>query len=260
MNAQDASPLRLDRLYRIAASLLTAAGVKPERASALAWHRLWFDAAGLPDHGLALVPLLLDQIARGEVEPRAEGKVLHERGATAVFDGKNGPSTLALARAAEIAVEKAREFGTGLVHVRGIAPTTSAAPVVSDIAIGPMVGTAVGPEGAWTVAIPASMTQPLLHDALFGEAKAGPTFAPWSPFTLDGEWAVQATSVKAIEPLESLHARVARCLAASGDGRFSHEKLESGRRAAHEQGLTIEPTLIDLLRGHSERLGVPIAF
>src|SRR4051794_28449442 len=103
VKAKETPRFRLDALRRAASSLAASCGVKPERAAALATQLLWFDAAGAPQFGLARLPDLLDRIGRGEVDPKAEGKVGPERAATAVVDGQNGIPALILSRAAGVA-------------------------------------------------------------------------------------------------------------------------------------------------------------
>ncbi|MDB5351359.1 MAG: malate/lactate dehydrogenase [Planctomycetota bacterium] len=253
--------LRLDALRRFAAMLIAASGARPERAAALATHLLWFEAAGAPDHGIARLPDLLDQIARGQIDPKAEGKVGPERAATAVLDGHNGVPESILARAAAIASEKAREYGSGLVRVKGIGAAGPAAPIVADIAIGPMIAMALGPDGAWSVALPAPEGPPLLADSALGsdhEALAG--LVPWTPLTAHGEWIVQALSVIALEPLAGFHERVTEAAKAASNSVLRPEMLEAVRRDAREHGVELSEATQSSLREWARRLGVEDVF
>ena len=135
-----ATRYRLDDLRRLATSLARGPGRRPARASSLATHLLWFDAAGASSHGIATLPTWLDRIDRKEIDPVAEGRARLEHSGTAVFDAQNGLAPLALARAAGIASEKARDVGVGIVRVRNLGPSGPAAPVAADLAIGPFVG------------------------------------------------------------------------------------------------------------------------
>lgn len=231
--------------------------MKPDRASALASHLLWFDSAGAARHGLETLPELLDRIARGEIDPKAEGKVGPERSATAVLDGKDGPPSLILARAAEIATEKAREVGVGLVRVKGIGRVGPAAPVVADVAVGPMIAAALGPAGAWSVALPAPEGLPLVIDSAFAGDRAAPIgLVPWSPLTIEGEWLVQAVAASAMEPLAGLHERVAEALKAAPELPLAPGRLETPRREARERGVVLEVATLSDLRDRAAKLGV----
>ena len=156
---------RLDDLRRLAASLSAGMGVAPARASALATHLLWFDAAGALSHGIATLPTWLDRIERKEIDPVAEGRVRLEHSGTAVFDARNGLAPLALEKAAGIASEKARELGVGIVRVENLGPSGPVAPMVADLAIGPFVAMIAGPGPSMAVGLPMPEGLPALYDS-----------------------------------------------------------------------------------------------
>ena len=131
---------RLDDLRRFSVALGAGVGVLPARASALALQLLWFDAAGAPSFGMSTFPDWLERIDRRAVDPVAEGKVAAERTGTAVLDGQNGIPSLVLARAGELAIEKARDAGVGLVRVINAGSSGPAASVAAEMAVGPFVG------------------------------------------------------------------------------------------------------------------------
>lgn len=244
----------LDDLRSTASALLAASGLRPDRAIILANLLLWFDTAGLPDHGLATLPDLLDRIARGEVDPKAEGKIGPERAASAVLDGHNGPAPLILARAAEVATEKAREYGVGLIRVKSIGPIDSAAAVVAEIAIGPAIGVAFGPGGAWSVALPTAEGLPIVADAVFGSDRAAlASFMPWSPLIGVGDWIIQAVSVPALEPLASFHERVSEFAKGAGGAFLQPDRQEGLRREARERGLSLSSATRSALKDWAGR-------
>ena len=248
----------LDDLRGTASGLLAASGLRPDRAAILANLLLWFDTAGLPDFGLAILPDLLDRIARGEVDPKAEGKIGPERAASAVLDGRKGPSLLILSRAAEVASEKAREYGVGLVRVKSIGPIGSAAAVVSEIAIGPAIGVAFGPSGAWSVALPTAEGLPIVADAVLGSDRTAlGSLIPWSPLIGGSDWIIQAVSVPAMEPLASFHERVHQ-FAKTAPGEFLRpDRLEGLRRETRERGLNLAAATRLALGEWAGKLGRP---
>src|SRR5262249_7152269 len=58
----DVRRYRLDDLRRFAAALAAGLGIAPARASALATHLLWFDAAGAAPLGVATLTDVLEQL------------------------------------------------------------------------------------------------------------------------------------------------------------------------------------------------------
>lgn len=258
MSQSQAARQRLDDLRHFASELGTATGLAPARAASLASHLLWFDAAGLPRFGIATLPDWLARIEGGEVDPKAEGKVGTEHAATAVFDGQRGVGPLILARAAEIASEKAREVGVGLIRVRNLGPVGSAAAVVAEAAIGPMVAAALGPGPSWAVAVPSAGGLPAVADSALA-AKGTPPVPPWPMLAPEGEWIIQVASVAALEPLTTLQDRVSAGLdawAADSDGLLRPDRWEARRREAREHGVAVDPKAWKELRRRAEQLGV----
>jgi LDH2 family malate/lactate/ureidoglycolate dehydrogenase len=282
-----------DDLRRFAAALGSAAGLSTPRSLALASYLLWFDAAGAPALGIATFPAWMEAIDRGEVDPRATGRVVFERMALAVFDGQNAPAPLVLERAAELAVEKAREAAVGLVQVIGVGAVPSAAPVSAEIAIGPMTGWVLGPERCWSVAMPTHGGLPLVVDS--GLSAAGVTEKPgagraagrrtsdsakspssrrdgpipassllegfWlaiESLIAEGGWLVVAVSVPALAPSADDRQR----LLADGrgispaPGRLLPDDWASRRRQVRQDGVAIEPAAWKSLAQWSRRLSV----
>jgi LDH2 family malate/lactate/ureidoglycolate dehydrogenase len=282
-----------DDLRRFASAIGAAAGLPPPRSVALASHLLWFDAAGAPDLGIASFPSWLEAIERRRVDPTAAGRVISERTALAVFDGENGPAPLVLARAAEVATEKAREAAVGLVRVSGVGPIPSAAPVAAGIAIGPMAGWVVGPNRCWSMALPSQGGLPLVVDSGLpgSESGEGPDSAggagrrtshrtkttssgrdgPISASTLlegfwlsteilipDGGWLVAAVSVSAMDSPTTWHERLAAVAARmqAAPGRLLPEAWEARRRQVQQGGVVIEPAAWKSLAHWARRFSV----
>jgi len=244
-------------LTQTAQALLVASGMRADRATILATTLVWHDIAGLSNLGIATLPDLLDRIARGVVHPTAEPKVGSERAALAVLNGCDGPPLLVLARAAELASEKAREYGAGIVRVNGIGPVGSALACVSEIAIGPAAGFAVGPGGAWSLGLPSIEGLPLLADATIGSDRAAFNgVAPWSPMLRPGEWIVQAIGIAAMEPLSSLHERVAIVAKAAPASILVPSRLAERRRVTDERGVIISKSTWAAITAWVERLEI----
>lgn len=269
MSVSAATRYRLDDLRRFAAALAAGLGVAPARASALASHLLWFDAACASSHGIASLPGWLDRIDRKEVDPTAEGKPRLEHSGTAVVDAEGGIAPLILARAAGIAAEKARDVGVGIVRVRGLGHSGPAAPAAADLAIGPFLGLILGPGPSLALAVPMPDGLPALYDSALesGAGRGVPTNSAWteawSPWisALSGPegWSILALAVPAMEPLTSFHERVNGTFSdpAGGAGQLLPGPWAAHRREARERGIAIDDGASADLRTWSERLHVP---
>jgi hypothetical protein len=240
-------PLKPDEARRLAIDLALDAGLNRDHATALASSLLWFDTAGFPSMGLASLPEWLDRIARGEIDPKAQSSVGRERAGTAQLDGRNGLPQATLARAATIAGQKARELGLALARVRGIGAIRSAAPMAAELAIGPLAGLAMGPQGAWSLALPTAGGLPLVYDATFGESEEGPSLglmAPWMPLLPEDGWLLMALNLPAFEPLASFQERTAEAAGRPGQGRVDPKAWEERRLALQEHGLELPEGLV----------------
>ena len=265
--------IRLDDVRRFATELLSRLGVAAPRASAMATHLLWFDAAGASHFGIATLQRWLERIDGREFDVSAEGKVMTERNGTAVLDGQNGLPPLVLERAAGVAVEKARDAGVGLVRVAHIGPTGPAAVVAAEMAIGPIAALIVGPGPSWSLAFPSDSGLPAVYDSALideGTSSSATTawpegLAPWVPLLVpDGGWTLLAVAVAAWEPLEAFQARVKAILGPIGEepvpGQILPAAWEARRRDVRERGVPVPAGVRRDLARWAKRLGVvPLA-
>jgi (2R)-3-sulfolactate dehydrogenase (NADP+) len=107
-----------EALRSLAVRTLAARGVPEAGAAVVAESLVEAELEGQPSHGLLRLPFLLDRLAAGLINPRPEMRVLGDRPAAAVLDADNGLGPVAGVRAVELAVERARAAGIGLVAVR----------------------------------------------------------------------------------------------------------------------------------------------
>jgi len=252
---------KLDDLRRLTTDLGIGAGLAPARAAAFASHLLWFDAAGIGRFGLASLGEWLDRIARGEIDPRAEGTFGVEHAGTAAMDGRGGLAPLVLARAAGVAVEKARDVGIGLVRVANLGAAGPAAPIVAEAAVGPTVALAIGPEGSWAMALPSAEGLPAVFDSAIDGTRPEwvDAVAPWaSALVPERGWLILALAVAALEPLGTFHERVAAGAAIPGPtpGRLRPDEWETRRREARERGVALDPAVRADLIDRAGRLGL----
>jgi hypothetical protein len=247
---------RLDDLRRLGVGLAVGVGVVPARASAFVSGLLWYEAADASEYGIGSLPGWLDAIDRGDVDPKAEGKIIEEHTATAVLDGQRGIAPLILARAALVGQEKAREVGVGMVWVVNLAGYDGpVAEVVAEIAVGPMVGTIAGSMGL-AVAVPVEGSMPAVFDSRL-DPNGWTGLPPWSDGSPDGP-VVTARAVSAFESLASVHEHVGMLLEINPalPGEVRPDAWQARRLEQMEHGLILSAEAAEALRGWADRLGV----
>lgn len=97
---------------------MQSAGLPPDDAHKVAELMTAADLAGADAHGVFRLAQYIQRIKAGGLNPRPAIRVTQTAPATALVDGGNGMGHLAVARAAETAVELARESGVAWVGVR----------------------------------------------------------------------------------------------------------------------------------------------
>jgi LDH2 family malate/lactate/ureidoglycolate dehydrogenase len=100
------------------AALFAAAGTDPDRAELVAQSLVDADLEGVSSHGVMLVPMYVDRLLAGSVDGAADPATVHDRDAVAVIDARNGFGQVTGDRAMEVAIDKARVHGLGMVTVR----------------------------------------------------------------------------------------------------------------------------------------------
>ncbi len=76
------------------------------------------DLRGIDSHGVARLPLYINKLKNKSINPKPNIKIVHELPATALVDGDDGMGPVVAKKAMEIAIEKAKKVGAGLVSVR----------------------------------------------------------------------------------------------------------------------------------------------
>lgn len=97
---------------------LVRVGVSEEDAFIVADALVLANLRGVDSHGVVRLYSYIDRISRGLIDPRAKPQLIHDLGAVGVVDGNNGLGYVAAVYAADLAVEKARKYGVGIVGVR----------------------------------------------------------------------------------------------------------------------------------------------
>jgi ureidoglycolate dehydrogenase (NAD+) len=107
-----------EELSRFIRDALVAEGARAEDAVVVAEGLVWANLRGVDGHGVSRLPSYLKMIERGEIDVKAQPRLLHDRAATFVLDGGRGFGPVAMMQAIAIAAERAQSAGVcfGLVR------------------------------------------------------------------------------------------------------------------------------------------------
>jgi L-2-hydroxycarboxylate dehydrogenase (NAD+) len=108
----------IGKLEAFITSALASVGTPGDDARQVAALMAESDAYGGDAHGIFRLQQYVTQIETGGVNPTPNIRVVNDRPGTALIDGDNGLGHLVMKRAAELAIEKARQTGIGWVGTR----------------------------------------------------------------------------------------------------------------------------------------------
>ncbi len=141
-------------LELLASRLLQAAGTPPELAAIVANHLIEANLAGHDSHGVLRVLQYVDSIATGQVKPAGRTRVVERFPTGAVLDGCAGLGQVAGREATLLAIDIAREIGTGAVAVRNCCHTGRLGTYTEMIAQAGMIGLGFVNSGGGAQAVP----------------------------------------------------------------------------------------------------------
>ena len=100
-------------------TVLEKYGVPEEEAAVCAEVLLESDRRGIESHGCnRFKPIYIDRIKDGILNPKTEFEVIRQTPTTAVVDGHNGMGMVIGTKAMQMAIDKAKQYGMGMVAVR----------------------------------------------------------------------------------------------------------------------------------------------
>lgn len=117
---EDVHWLPCDLAERFMVDVFRGIGVPEDEARICADVLVAADRRGIASHGLSrLKPIYYDRIVHKKIQSATtDFEIVRERGSTAVVDGHHGMGMVIAERSMRMAIEKAREHGTGAVAVR----------------------------------------------------------------------------------------------------------------------------------------------
>src|SRR5215469_6728229 len=107
-----------DSLKRFCTSAFIRVGVPPEQADAIAGNLIEADLQGVTSHGVVRLPIYVQRLRAGVVNPRPDVRAAHKTTTTAVIDGDNGMGQWVGMRAMQMAIRKAESGACVFVSVR----------------------------------------------------------------------------------------------------------------------------------------------
>lgn len=105
------------KLRAMVSELFEAAGVDADKASVMAECLTEADMIGHFTHGLALVPDYVQALKDGVINGTGDLRVISDRGACVAWDGNQLPGAWLTAKAVDLAVERASQYGTCSIAV-----------------------------------------------------------------------------------------------------------------------------------------------
>ena len=108
----------VDPLMKFGHDLLVAGGMEDDKAEAVSRLLLLSDMLGRPTHGIALVPLYVEQLEKGLMEGNGEPECLTDKGATIVWDGRYLPGPWLVEHALNTAFKRLPEHGVVTFSIR----------------------------------------------------------------------------------------------------------------------------------------------
>ena len=103
------------QLYETIRKALIKAGMDPETAGICAQAHSQSSCDGIPSHGLNRIPLFIDYVVKGWVDPKAVPTLVKSMGVIEQYNGNIGPGVTNAIFAVKRGMELAREYGMGLV-------------------------------------------------------------------------------------------------------------------------------------------------
>jgi len=106
-----------EKLVDFGAEVLQSVGMEEADAQYVAEIAVITEAMGVTTHGLSMLDYLDARFSSGS-DPKAQPRVVKDKGATACIDANYCAGPLSMKLATQIATDKARAFGVGMIAVR----------------------------------------------------------------------------------------------------------------------------------------------
>ncbi len=115
------APIKLvghDELGRFIRDVLVKHGARVEDAAIVAQGLVWANLRGGDGHGVSRLSRYVKLLASGDIDAKAQPRVIHDRGASLMIDGGHGFGPVAVMDGAARAVERAKQTGVCFALIR----------------------------------------------------------------------------------------------------------------------------------------------
>jgi LDH2 family malate/lactate/ureidoglycolate dehydrogenase len=245
------------------ARLFAGSGLPDAAAAQLAAALVDADLQGVPSHGVMQVEMYLQRLRKGSVSRETVAERVVDRGAMAVLDARHMFGHLAGDQAMALAIEKAKDFGIGIVVVRRGFHFGMAGRYALSAAREGCVGIAMcntrplmpAPGGAepvtgnnpLAIALPTAGDPPLVLDMAMSEAaQAKIRMAAQAGAAIPGNWAIAADGTPTTDPRVALAGMLLPAAGAKGFGLALMIDLMCGLLADGGYGERVKPLYDDL--------------
>ena len=109
---------RGEQVEKFVESLLTKTGLPSEDAALTARTLVEANLRGVDSHGISRVGIYVERIQKGLANATTHVTTISDAGACALLDANNGVGQVVAIKAMELAIEKARRYGVGVIGVR----------------------------------------------------------------------------------------------------------------------------------------------
>jgi LDH2 family malate/lactate/ureidoglycolate dehydrogenase len=107
-----------DALKQLMIDILVKKGMFAVEAKISASRMIESDLRGIHSHGSRAIKRYVEWMDDGDIDPRAQTLTIRETAAMAVLDGGSGLGHVAATKAMQMAIQKAKEVGTGTVAIK----------------------------------------------------------------------------------------------------------------------------------------------
>lgn len=115
---EDIKHMPIEMLHGFMVDVFCGLGTPEEDAKTSADVLIASDLRGIPSHGVQRLKMYYDRIKNGQHLAITNFEVVKDDGATAVVDGHHGNGHVISKRSMQIAIDKAKRYGMGMVAVR----------------------------------------------------------------------------------------------------------------------------------------------
>lgn len=107
-------------LIKFSSEVLNKVGVPKEYADIVADQLVLANLRGVDSHGVIRLPLYVNGILSGDINPNPKIKVISDGGSYIYIDGDNGVGQVVALRATELAIERARKYGVCVIGIKNL--------------------------------------------------------------------------------------------------------------------------------------------